>query len=63
MEASGAAVGDRFLVVVDDTDPDTVHLHRIRDSYAGSLKTVYGDPAAYLENERGSWERRGGDPA
>lgn len=55
VEASGLEVGDRFLVVVADDEPDTVRLHRIRDSYAGSMASVYGDPVAYLAGERASW--------
>lgn len=63
VEATGLAVGDRFLVVVADDEPDTVRLHRIRDSYAGSTAGVYGDPADYLEGERQSWEPRADESA
>jgi hypothetical protein len=31
-------------------------LHRVRSSYAGALRGVYGEPSEYLERERGSWE-------
>jgi hypothetical protein len=31
-------------------------LHRIRSSYAGTLRDVYGDGTAYVEGERASWE-------
>jgi bifunctional DNA-binding transcriptional regulator/antitoxin component of YhaV-PrlF toxin-antitoxin module len=54
--AAGIAEGDRFLVEVAGDDPDTVRLHRIRDSYAGALRGVYGNATEYVEGERGSWE-------
>ena len=56
VEAAGISEGDRFVVEVAQDDPDTVRLHRIRHSYAGSLREVYGDPATYLAGERASWE-------
>ena len=49
--------GDRFLVEIAPDDPDTIRLHRIRDSYAGSLREVFDDPEAYLAGERATWER------
>ena len=63
VDATGLEVGDRFLVVVDADDPDTVRLHRIRGSYAGSMRAVYDEPTAYLEGERRSWERGDHEPA
>ena len=56
--AAGVREGDRFLVEIVPNDPDTIRLHRIRASYAGALRDVYGDPAEYLEGERATWERR-----
>ena len=56
VRAVGVEEGARFLVEVADEDPDTIRLHRIRSSYAGSLRGVYGDAGRYLEVERGSWE-------
>jgi bifunctional DNA-binding transcriptional regulator/antitoxin component of YhaV-PrlF toxin-antitoxin module len=56
VEAAGIKEGDRFVVEVAPGDPDTVRLHRIRPSYAGSLGEVYGDVGEYLEAERRSWE-------
>jgi bifunctional DNA-binding transcriptional regulator/antitoxin component of YhaV-PrlF toxin-antitoxin module len=56
VQAAGIAEGDRFVVEIDASDPDVVRLHRIRSSYAGALADLYGDPAAYLESERGSWD-------
>ena len=55
VQAAGIAEGDRFLVEVERDDPDTVRLHRIRDSYAGALRDVYGEPEDYLAKERASW--------
>ena len=56
VHAAGIVEGDRFVVEVLPGDPDTVRLHRIRPSYAGALRDVYGDPAEAAEAERQSWE-------
>jgi hypothetical protein len=56
VQAAGIIEGDRFVVEVAPGDPDTVRLHRIRPSYAGALRDVYGDATDYLDRERGSWE-------
>ena len=53
----GLRQGDRFLVEVSPEEPDTIRLHRIRKSYASTLRDVYGDTADYLAGERGSWKR------
>jgi hypothetical protein len=52
--------GDRFLIEVAPDDPDTIRLHRIRESYAGVLGDVYDDAESYLAGERATWERRAG---
>jgi hypothetical protein len=44
-------------VEVAPDDPDTIHLHRIRPSYAGALDGVYGDVDEYLTDERATWKR------
>ncbi len=59
VEAAGVAEGDRFLVEIAPDDPDTIRLHRIRSSYAGALRDIYGETADYLAGERASWEERG----
>jgi bifunctional DNA-binding transcriptional regulator/antitoxin component of YhaV-PrlF toxin-antitoxin module len=56
VEAAEIQEGDRFLVEVTPGDPDTVRLHRIRSSYAGALREIYGDATNYIEAERASWE-------
>ncbi|HEY4633097.1 MAG TPA: hypothetical protein VIH00_04185 [Candidatus Limnocylindrales bacterium] len=56
VQAGGLAEGERFVVEIDPADPDTVRLHRIRASYAGTLREVYGDPVAALAEERQGWE-------
>lgn len=56
VEAGGLAEGDRFVVEIDPANPDTVRLHRIRASYAGALRDVYGDVATALAEERQGWE-------
>jgi hypothetical protein len=59
VDAAHVGEGDRFLVEVDPDVPDTIRFHRIRESYAGALRDVYGDPVEYLTGERATWERRG----
>ena len=54
----GLRPGDRFLVELSPDEPDTIRLHRIRESYAGGLREVYGKATDYLTEERRSWERR-----
>lgn len=56
VQAGGLVEGERFVVEIDPADPDTVRLHRIRASYAGALREVYGDPVAALAEERQGWE-------
>jgi len=56
VQAGGMAEGDRFVVEIDAADPDTVRLHRIRPTYAGSLKDVFGDADRYVDEERRSWD-------
>lgn len=58
VEVSGVGEGDRFLVEIAPDEPDTIHLHRIRPSYAGALADVYGDTTDYLLGERATWGRR-----
>ncbi len=57
VRAANVGPGDRFVVGVAPDDPDTIRLHRVRDSYAGSLKDLYGNPSDYVRDERASWER------
>ena len=59
VDAAGVSEGDRFLVEITPDDPDTIRLHRIRSSYAGALREIYGDAADYLASERASWGERG----
>ena len=56
VRAGGLVEGERFVVEIDPADPDTVRLHRIRASYAGALRHVYGDPVEALKEERQGWE-------
>jgi hypothetical protein len=56
VHAAGITEGDRFVVEVAAGDPDTVRLHRIRPSYAGALRDVYGSATDYLDAERQSWQ-------
>lgn len=58
VQAAGILEGDRFVVEVAPGDPDTLRLHRIRPSYAGALRDVYGTATEYLDEERRSWEHR-----
>lgn len=57
VDAAGVVEGDRFLVEIAPDQPDTIRLHRIRSSYAGALRDVFGDTEDYLAAERGTWRR------
>ncbi len=59
VEAAGVTEGDRFVVIVEPDDPDTIRLHRVRDTYAGALRDVFGDVDTYLSQERAGWDRDG----
>lgn len=54
--AAGLTPGDRFVVEFGHDEPDTIRLRRIRESYAGAFRDLYGDVDAYLEAERASWD-------
>jgi bifunctional DNA-binding transcriptional regulator/antitoxin component of YhaV-PrlF toxin-antitoxin module len=56
VEAAGIAEGDAFVVELEPTDPDVVVLRRVRASYAGALKGMYGPVEEYLEGERAGWD-------
>ena len=56
VQAAGIGPGVTFIVETTLADPDTLILRRIRNSYAGALRGVYGPVTEYLEGERGSWE-------
>jgi hypothetical protein len=50
----GAAVGDRFLVTVED---GAIRLEPVRASYAGSLRGVYPDDwETQLRADRDAWQ-------
>jgi hypothetical protein len=49
----GAAIGDRFLVTVED---GVIRLEPVRASYAGSLRDVFPDDwEAELRADRDAW--------
>ena len=56
VQAGGLLAGDRFAVEIDPADPDVIRFQRIRPSYAGALRDLYGDAAEYVEAERASWD-------
>ncbi len=56
VQVGGISEGDRFVVEIAADEPDVVRLHRIRPSYAGALADLYGDPVAYVDEERRSWD-------
>ncbi len=53
--ATGLEPGVTFIVETRLDDSDTLVLRRVRRSYAGALRGVYGDATAYIEGERESW--------
>jgi bifunctional DNA-binding transcriptional regulator/antitoxin component of YhaV-PrlF toxin-antitoxin module len=59
VQAAGIEPGETFVVEVDPEDIDTLRLRRIRTSYAGVLRGLWGgDANAYLEAERTVWDDR-----
>ena len=58
--AMQAQAGDDLLVTFDETTPDVVHLRRLPRSYAGIAGDLFGtaeERAAYIAEERASWDR------
>ena len=56
--ATGFHPGDRVLFAVDPNDRNLVYMHRLPETYAGTLRGVFGTPveaATYLEEEQGAW--------
>jgi AbrB family looped-hinge helix DNA binding protein len=55
----GLEAGSRLVFELDPDDPDIIHVRRLRRSYAGIARGVYGDTseeiAAYIRSERESW--------
>ena len=66
-ERVGAKPGDRLLLTMDPSEPGIMRLKRLPDSYAGIADGVYGNTseerAAYLAEERASWEPTYAPPA
>jgi len=57
VQAAGIEPGETFVVEVEPEDIDTLRLRRIRTSYAGVLRGLWGpDANAYLEVERNAWD-------
>ena len=55
---AGIKPGDRFLVELGDDDGETLVLRRVRASYAGALRGLWGeDSDRYLEAERNDWTK------
>lgn len=56
VQAAGIGPGVTFIVETRLDDPDTLVLRRVRASYAGALRGVYGPATEYVVHERGSWD-------
>ncbi|MHB8459946.1 MAG: hypothetical protein ACYDAK_02745 [Candidatus Limnocylindrales bacterium] len=57
VRAAGFEPGETFVVELDPAEPDTIRWHRVRTSYAGALRGLWGgDAAAWLAAERDAWE-------
>ena len=56
VDAGQIEEGTTFIVEIDPSDPDLVRLRRVRSSYAGALRGLYGPVDEYLEGERAGWE-------
>jgi hypothetical protein len=59
VQAARIEPGETFVVEVEPEDVDTLRLRRVRSSYAGALRGLWGpDATAYLEAERNAWDDR-----
>ena len=57
VRAVGIEPGETFVVEVVHDDGDTLRLRRVRTSYAGALRGLWGaDANVFLEAERNAWE-------
>lgn len=57
VQAAEIEPGETFVVEVEPDDGDTLRLRRIRTSYAGALRGLWGaDANVFLEAERNDWE-------
>ena len=56
VSAGNIEEGTTFIVELEPSDPDVVRLRRVRSSYAGALRGLYGPVDEYLEGERAGWE-------
>jgi bifunctional DNA-binding transcriptional regulator/antitoxin component of YhaV-PrlF toxin-antitoxin module len=57
VRAVGIEPGETFVVELEPDDRDTLRLRRIRTSYAGALRGLWGaDANVFLEAERNAWE-------
>ena len=59
MRKAKMKTGDRIIVRVEGTDPETITIRPLRRSYAGVATGVYGTPdevSAYVQGERDAWE-------
>jgi bifunctional DNA-binding transcriptional regulator/antitoxin component of YhaV-PrlF toxin-antitoxin module len=57
VRAVGIEPGETFIVEVEPDDGDTLRLRRVRTSYAGALRGLWGaDANVFLEAERNAWE-------
>jgi len=57
VQAAGIEPGETFVVEVEPEDGDTLRLRRVRTSYAGALRGLWGaDADVFLEAERNAWE-------
>lgn len=54
---AGIEPGEMFVVELEPAEPDRLLLRRVRTSYAGALRGLWGDDAdAYLDAERNAWD-------
>jgi len=56
VRAAGIEEGETFVVEVDPERPETLRLDRMRKSYAGALRGLYGDTRRHLDELRGDWD-------
>jgi hypothetical protein len=56
VQAGRIEPGETFVVELEPEDGATLRLRRVRTSYAGALRGLWGtDADGFLESERNSW--------
>jgi hypothetical protein len=56
VKAGAIEEGETLIIEIEPSSPETLRIHRVRESYAGTYRGLWGpDPEATLEADRDSW--------